>query len=49
MRQHGMTVTVLDPGKPQYQAFTSALAPLKKTQEAQFPPGLVKQVLDAQR
>jgi TRAP-type C4-dicarboxylate transport system substrate-binding protein len=49
MHQHGMTVTVLEPGKPQYQAFTAALAPLKKTQEAQFPPDLVKQVLDAQR
>jgi len=49
MRQHGMTVTVLEPGKPPYRAFSEALAPLKKTQEAQFPPDLVKQVLDAQR
>ncbi|MDE2184951.1 MAG: TRAP transporter substrate-binding protein DctP [Alphaproteobacteria bacterium] len=49
MRQHGMTVTVLEPGKPPYRAFTEALASLKKSQEAQFPPDLVKQVVDAQR
>lgn len=48
MSAHGMTVTTLEPQTPQYQAFTDALAPLAKTQEARFPPALVKQVLDAQ-
>lgn len=48
MRQHGMTVTVLEPGSAAYQAFTQALAPLAKTQEAAFDPQLVAQVIAAQ-
>jgi TRAP-type C4-dicarboxylate transport system substrate-binding protein len=48
MAAHGMTVTTLEPNTPQYKAFTDALAPLAKTQEARFSPALVKQVIDAQ-
>lgn len=49
MRKHGMTVTTLEPQSEAYKAFTTALAPLAKTQESRFPPALVKQVIDAQR
>ncbi|OYV24405.1 MAG: hypothetical protein B7W99_02500 [Rhodospirillales bacterium 20-58-10] len=49
MRKHGMTVTVLEPGSAAYQAFTQALAPLAKTQEAAFDPQLVAQVIAVQK
>ena len=48
MQAHGMTVTKLQPGAPEYKAFGDSLAPLAKTQEARFPPDLVRQVTDAQ-
>lgn len=48
MEEHGMTVTTLQPGTPEYQGFTDALASLAKIQEARFPAELVRQVLDAQ-
>ena len=48
MQQHGMTLTKLEPGSAEYNAFSQSLAPLAKTQEARFPPELVRQVLDAQ-
>lgn len=49
MRQHGVKVTVLEPGSAVYQAFTQALAPLAKSQEAAFDPQLVAQVVAAQK
>jgi len=48
MHEHGMTVTKLEPGTPEYQSFSDSLAALAKTQEERFPPELVRQVLDAQ-
>lgn len=48
MQEHGMTVTKLEPNTPEYQSFSDALVSLAKTQEARFPPELVRQVLDAQ-
>lgn len=48
MEEHGMTVTKLEPNTPAYKSFSDALASLAKTQEARFPPELVRQVLDAQ-
>jgi TRAP-type transport system periplasmic protein len=49
MRQHGMQVTLLQPGTPAYQAFATALSPLAEAQKKQFPPALVQQISDAQR
>jgi TRAP-type C4-dicarboxylate transport system substrate-binding protein len=49
MQEHGMTVTKLEPGTAEYNSFSDSLAPLAKTQEARFPPKLVRQVLDAQK
>jgi TRAP-type transport system periplasmic protein len=48
MQEHGMTVTKLEPGTPEYQSFADSLAPLVKTQEARFAPELVRQLIDAQ-
>ena len=48
MQEHGMTVTKLEPGSAEYNAFSESLAQLAKTQEARFSPELVRQVLDAQ-
>ena len=48
MQEHGMTVTKLQPGSDEYKSFSDNLASLAKTQEARFPPELVRQVLDAQ-
>lgn len=44
VRQHGMEVTELRPGTPQYKAFAAALAPLAEQQETPLPPDLVKLV-----
>ena len=49
MGRHGMQVTDLQPHTSAYTAFTTALAPLAKAQEAKFAPALVQQILDAQR
>ena len=49
MQEHGMTVTKLQPGTPQYKQFSDALASLAETQEKRLPDVLVQQVLDAQR
>ena len=49
MQEHGMTVTKLEPGSDEYKSFSDSLASLAKTQEARFPPELVRQVLDAQQ
>ncbi len=49
MRDHGMTVTKLEPGTEKYKQFSDALAPLAKAQEARFPENLVREVLDAQK
>ena len=42
MRSHGMQVTMLQPGTPEYQAFIDAVEPLAKEQESRLPPDLVK-------
>lgn len=49
MKKHGMTVTKLEAGSPQYEAFAKTLAPLAKKQESQFPKGLVREIIDAQK
>jgi hypothetical protein len=48
VREHGMQVTELKPGTPEYKAFGDALAPLEKAQAAKLPPELVKLVGDEQ-
>lgn len=48
LRSHGMEITTLQPGTPAYTAFTTALAPLAKKQEAKLPAGLLKLVVDGQ-
>lgn len=48
VREHGMQVTELKPGTPEYKAFSDALAPLEKAQAAKLPPELVKLVGDEQ-
>ncbi len=48
MRQHGVTVTTLQPGSPEYKAFESALQPLADAQRARLPADLVKLVADVQ-
>ncbi|MDA8051078.1 MAG: TRAP transporter substrate-binding protein DctP [Rhodospirillales bacterium] len=47
MQQHGMTVTVIEPGTPAYQAFAAALAPLSKAEQKKYPPALVAEALRA--
>lgn len=47
MQQHGMQVTTLQPGAPDYLAFTSALKPLADQQRAKLPPDLVQEMADA--
>jgi TRAP-type C4-dicarboxylate transport system substrate-binding protein len=49
MAEHGMKVTVLKEGTPQYRAFKTALEPLAKSQESQFPAALVRDVLTRTR
>jgi TRAP-type C4-dicarboxylate transport system substrate-binding protein len=44
MAAHGMNVTVLKAGTPEYAAFKKALEPLAKSQEAQYPAALVHDV-----
>lgn len=48
VRQHGVKVTVLEPGTPEYEAFAKALQPLADEQRAHLPADLVKLVIDAQ-
>lgn len=49
MQKHGMTVTKLEAGSAKYEAFTKALEPLAKKQEARFPKDLVREIIDAQK
>ena len=49
MRKHGMQVTELEPGTPQYQAFVDALGPLLRQQQARYPAAMIQAVLNAQR
>jgi NAD(P)-dependent dehydrogenase (short-subunit alcohol dehydrogenase family) len=48
VRQHGVTVTILQPGAPKYKAFETALQPLADAQRAHVPADLVKLVADVQ-
>jgi TRAP-type C4-dicarboxylate transport system substrate-binding protein len=47
MRAHHATVTVLQPGTPEYKAFEDTLAPLAAKQKARYAAPLVAQVLGA--
>ncbi|MDQ2801411.1 MAG: TRAP transporter substrate-binding protein [Pseudomonadota bacterium] len=42
MEAHGMKVTDLQPGSPQYDAFVTALKPLADQERAKFSPALVQ-------
>lgn len=47
MREHGVTVTTLEPGSPSYQAFAQALEPMAKAEQKKYPAALVQEVLRA--
>lgn len=45
MAEHGMKVTVLKQGMPEYDAFKKALEPLAKSQQSKYPAALVRDVV----
>lgn len=47
MRAHGMVVTELEPGKPDYEAFRLVLEPLAKQQAARLPADLLAELVRA--
>ncbi|MGH7120328.1 MAG: TRAP transporter substrate-binding protein [Acetobacteraceae bacterium] len=47
MRDHGVTVTTLEPGSAAYQAFAQALEPMAQAEQKKYPAALVHEVLRA--
>lgn len=47
MREHGVTVTILEPGSAEYRAFAQVLGPMAQAEQKQYPAALVQEVLHA--